>query len=196
MSTAATRINLPIQRVETALAGSQDLLRRVQQKFGFVPNLLGVMANAPALLEGYLALAGIFEKTSLSATERQIVLLAASFENGCDYCMAAHTVIAGMQQVEPSIVRALRENLPVEDERLEALRLFAAEVAATRCRPSAESLDQFLQSGYSPEQALEVILGVGVKTLSNYTNHLAGTPLDRMFDEAKWSAPDDEQSEA
>lgn len=182
-------VNVPVQNVESAPAASRDLLKAAGSKFGFVPNLLGMFANAPALLEGYLALAGIFDKTSLSPTERQIVLLAVSFENGCEYCMAAHSAIAGMQKVDQGVIGALREGKPIAQTNLEALRAFAAETVRTRGWPSPETVAMFTGAGYTPAQALEVILGIGLKTLSNYANHLAATPLDAAFAPAKWSKP-------
>ncbi|CAG0986593.1 hypothetical protein PHYC_02058 [Phycisphaerales bacterium] len=185
----APGIQVPVQTVETAPAASRDLLKAVHGKFGFVPNLLGACANAPALLEGYLALAGTFDKTSLSPTERQVVLLATSFENGCEYCMAAHTAIAGMQKVDQGVVAALRENTPIADARLEALRSFAADTVRTRGWPASGSIARFTAAGYTAAQALEVVLGIGVKTISNYVNHLAGTPLDAAFTPAKWAKP-------
>jgi len=66
------------------------------------------MAEAPALLKAYRAIIGLFDETSLSPTERQIVLLTVSEVNGCGYCVAAHTVIAGMSQVAPAVVNAIR----------------------------------------------------------------------------------------
>ncbi len=182
-------VSLPVQSIETAPAASRAMLKAAQEKFGFIPNLLGVFANAPALLEGYLTLMGHFERTSLSPTERQVVLLATSFENECDYCMAAHTAIAGMQKMDPGVVAALREGTPIADAKLNALRLFAADLARTRGWPSPESTRAFAEAGYTPAHALEVVLGVGVKTLSNYTNHLAGTPLDAEFAPAGWKKP-------
>jgi uncharacterized peroxidase-related enzyme len=185
----AHRLHLPVHTSQTAPAASRDLLESTQAKLGFVPNLFGMLANAPALLEGYLTLSGIFDTTSLSATERQVVLLAVSFENGCDYCMAAHTAIARMQKVDPGVLAALREGLPIGDGRLQALRGFTAEVARSRGWPTQEAVSRFVSAGYTPVQALEVVLGVGVKTLSNYANHLAGTPLDAAFAPAQWSKP-------
>jgi len=184
-----THLSIPVQNIESAPAASCDMLKAVQGKFGFVPNLTGVLANAPALLEGYLTLAGIFDKTSFSPTERNIVLLAASFENGCDYCMAAHTAIAGMQKVNEGVVGALRDNTPIADARLQSLRQFVVEVIRTRGWPSPQSVQQFTSSGYTPAQALEVVLGIAVKTMSNYANHFAHTPLDAAFAPAKWSKP-------
>lgn len=182
-------VNVPVQSVESAPAASREMLKAAGGKFGFVPNLLGMFANAPALLEGYLTLAGIFDKTSLSPTERQVVLLAASFENGCEYCMAAHSAIAGMQKVDQGVIGSLREGKPIADAKIEALRSFAAETVRTRGWPSTEAVATFTGAGYTPAQALEVILGIGVKTLSNYANHLAATPLDAAFAPVKWSKP-------
>jgi len=182
-------LQLPRHTVESAPEASRDLLKTAQARYGFVPNLLGIMANAPALLEAYLAINGTFGKTSLSPVERQIILIAANFENECDYCMAAHTMSTGTQVLNPEIITALRENTPIADARLEALRAFAAETVRTRGWPSPESSARFLDAGYSPAQALEVVLGIGAKTLSNYANHLAGTPLDDAFAPARWTKP-------
>ena len=70
------------------------LLKNAKDAYGFVPNLPGTMAEAPALLKAYMTVGGIFDETSFTPTERQVVLLASSLSNGCTYCMAAHTAIA------------------------------------------------------------------------------------------------------
>jgi AhpD family alkylhydroperoxidase len=156
---------------------------------------MGVMANSPAFLKAYRSVAAHFDTTSLTPTERQIILLTVSALNGCNYCMAAHTVIAGMQKVDAQIVDALRKGNPLADDRLEALRLFAADVVETRGWPSEASKNRFLAVGYSPSQMLEVVLGIGLKTLSNYANHLAGTPLDSAFAKAAWTQPASQSSQ-
>ena len=69
--------------VETAPEKSRPFLENVQKSFRFIPNLFGVFANSPVLLEGYLGLEKTYDKGSLSAVERQIVLLSASVENSC-----------------------------------------------------------------------------------------------------------------
>lgn len=173
--------------VEDAPAGAKDLLAAAKKKYGFVPNLLGTMAEAPSLLKAYMTLSGIFEESSLDAAERQVVLLAASRENGCEYCVAAHTVIASMQKVPADVVASVRSGGPIGDRKLEALRAFAAAVVESRGRPSEAQTKAFLAAGYERRQILEVVLGVGLKTMSNYTNHIAGTPLDGAFGPAAWS---------
>lgn len=181
--------NLNIRTLEDSKDSAKELLSAAQQKYGFIPNLLGVMANAPATLKGYMTLAGIFEETSFSPTERQIVLLAVSFENKCSYCMAAHSAIAGMQNLDSEVVTALREGKPIVDDKLEALRRFTKEVVTSRGWPSVEAQNHFIEAGYERSSILEVVLGVALKTLSNYTNHIAETALDENFKQVAWNAP-------
>jgi len=172
----------------TAPEAARPLLAAAREKYGFVPNLLGTMAHAPALLEAYMTLNGLFEKTSLSPTERQVVLLAISAVNGCRYCVAAHSTIAQMQHVEEAVVEAIRQGEPIGDPKLQALRRFAEELTTTRGWPDEATTRAFKEAGYTDAQALEVILGTGMKALSNYTNHQAQTPLDPAFEPKAWEA--------
>lgn len=180
-------MNYSIHTRETAPAEAKEILGNVEAKLGFVPNLLGTMAEAPALLKAYVTLSGLLEETSFNAVERQIALLAVSYQNSCHYCMAAHSVIARMQNVPESVIAALRDGEPIDDSRLEALRQFTAAVVASRGRPADDATGAFLAAGYGRRQVLEVVLAVGLKTLSNYANHIAGIPLDAAFASAAWS---------
>jgi len=171
---------LPIRKLDNVSGETRNLLENAQQAYDSVPNIIGVgvMANAPSALKGYMTLSGIFDETSLSPTERQIVLLTVSFENECTYCMVGHSVIARLQNVDKEIITALQEGKPIVDDKLEALRRFTREIITTRGWPSDEAKNHFLEVGYEPSVMLEVVLGVAPKTLSNYTNHLADTELD------------------
>jgi len=175
-----------VHSIETAPEGARDDLAKACERYGFLPNLLGVMAEAPTLLRGYLGLMRLFEESSLTPTERQIVLLTVSHENVCTYCVAAHSVIAEIQKVPAEVIQAIRDDVPIPDPKLEALRRFARAVVIGRGHPGKAALDGFIAAGYSEANVLEVVLGVGVKTLSNYTNHIAETPLDAAFAPAKW----------
>ncbi len=175
--------------IDTAPEASKPFMKAAKNAYSFVPNLLGTMAGAPALLEGYMTLAGIFDKTDLSETERQIVLMTNNRLNGCTYCMAAHTTISQMAGVPSDVVDALRNNTPIDDPRLEALRRFAAVVNETHGWPEQDQIDAFLAAGYTQQSVLEVILGTSLKVMSNYTNHIAETRLDDAFAPNAWSDP-------
>lgn len=172
---------------ETASTESAELLATAEKAFGFVPNLLGVMAESPAMVKAYMTMGQLFDESSFSATERQVVILTISRFNKCDYCMAAHSVIAGMQKVPADAIEAIRNDQPIADGRLEALRTFTRAVVEQRGWLPANDIATFLAAGYTKAQVLEVIFGVSFKTLSNYVNHVAETPLDDAFAAQAWT---------
>jgi alkylhydroperoxidase family enzyme len=114
------------------------------------------------------------------------VTISASIENGCTYCVAGHTTIGQMRKVDGAVLDALRDSTRLPDPKLEALRDFTLAVVRERGWVSEQGQQAFLDAGYSSAQALEVVLGVTMKTLSNYTNHLAETPLDPAFEANAW----------
>jgi len=162
---------------------------QAEQTLGMVPNLIRKMASAPALAEGYLALTRLLQQTSLSPVEQGVLLLTVSRYHECDYCMAAHSLTGRMTGVPAAVIAALREDRPIDDPRLEALRRFSRAMLEQRGWIDKATQDDFLAAGFTPQQMLEVILGIGLKTLSNYTNHIAGTPVDEAMAGDRWTPP-------
>lgn len=173
--------------IEHAPEASRATLAAVKGKFGFIPNLLSGLSNAPVALDAYLGLAEQFGKSSLSAAEQHVVMLSVSTENRCEYCVAVHSIFAG-KQLGAAQVDALRAGRPLGDNRLDAIANFTRAVVGQRGWVFEEQLASFLAAGFTRAQALEVIVGVAQKTLSNYANHLLGTPLDEAFAGARWKA--------
>lgn len=182
--------NFKTHTIDTAPEAAKPFLQGAKDTYSFVPNLLGKMAESPALLEGYMTLAGIFNKSKLSETERQVVLMTNNRLNGCLYCMAAHTSISQGAGVPDDVIQALRDNTPFADPKLNALRTFATVINDSRGWPTEAQVAAFLETGYTQETVLEVILGTSVKLLSNYTNHVAETDLDDAFAPNVWSPED------
>ena len=171
-----------IHSIQTAPVTAKPLLEGSLNKYGFVPNLHGGLAESPSALEAYIQLTALFDKTSLSPTERQVVLLAASAENHCGYCVAAHSMIARqMVKIDSNVVDALRKRQVLPNPKLDALAIFTRAVVEQRGVVSGKILEDFIAAGYTHQQVLDVLLGVAMKTLSNYTNHLIDTPLDNAF---------------
>lgn len=181
--------------VETAPAAAKPILEGAQKGLGFVPNLYATMAEAPSLLNAYAQISELLNKSSFSATELQVVLMTNNRLNGCDYCMAAHTTISQGSGVPADVIEALRSGTPIADGKLEALRQFAVIVNETRGYPTQADIDAFFAAGYAQQQVLEVILGTAFKVLSNYTNHVATTPLDAAFQPNAWT-PENAQKAA
>jgi len=177
-----------IHTIKTA-EKSAHLLEKSKKAYGSIPNLHAVMAEAPALLEAYQTIGELFDNvTDLSDTERQIILMTNNRLNGCEYCMAAHTSIMQMKGVPQDVITALRENTSIADPKLEALRVFAERINLKRGWPNQEDIDALLEVGYTNQTILEVIVGTSFKVLSNYTNHVASTPVDATFARNSWSA--------
>lgn len=166
---------------DTAPDAAKPMLDGIKGKFGMVPNILAAFAEAPNVLKGYLDLAGATANGTLSPLEQQIVQITASRLNGCHYCIAAHSTIADGQKLDRATIDALRDDTVLADRKHEALRQFAITVVTKQGWVDQIALDGFLAAGYSKGQALEVILSVALKTITNYANHLIDTPVDAAF---------------
>lgn len=179
-------MDFTIYNTENAPEESKPLLNAAKENFGFVPNLLGEFAEAPAVLEGYLSLNELVGKTDFSPAEQQLAILAVSIENKCHYCSAIHsTILKNQIGVGESIVNAVRNGDPVPDAKLNALVTYVTTAVKSRGFVEESDLQAFLDAGYTKQNALEVNLIIALKTISNYTNHLAKTPLDEPFQPEK-----------
>lgn len=165
---------------------SAKMLEKIKEKYGFVPNVMALMANSPAMLETYLEIGGRLENSGLSQIELNALYLAISVENRCEYCVAAHTSVCKMLKMSNDQIRAIREGQDVEDKKLSKLISFARKLVNKRGFVNDSDVKDFLGVGYSKEDILNVILAVSMKTLSNYLNHISGTELDEAFIEFKW----------
>ena len=173
----------PIHTLETAPQGSRESLAKFTENFGFLPYIAGAFAESPASLNGLLVFMSAFgaKEMSLSPVERQIVLLAASALNRCEYCTAAHSMIASGRGVSRAEIKNLQGGLPLEDHKLEALRRFTETIVEQRGWASDVDLKSFFEAGFTKAQVFEVIFGVALKTLTNYANHVAKTPVNEQF---------------
>ena len=165
----------------TAPEASRDSLASIQKAFGYVPNLMATFANSPAVLNGYMALDSFFQKTSFRPQERSIILLAASVENDCGYCVAAHSMVSGMLKVPAATVTAVRTGELAGDDRLIVLAATVRSVVAHRGSLRQAEVDRFLAAGFTSVQLMEMLLGVAMKTISNYSDHLFHIELDPAF---------------
>lgn len=175
-----------LHTAETADAGAKEILEGAQKGLGFVPNLYAVMAEEPALLEAYKAVGELFAKTGLTPVEQNVVWLEINVQNNCHYCVPAHTGIAKGAKVPDEVIEALRNETEIADPKLEALRQFARKMTLQRGEVSDADLQAFFDAGYDRRAVLAVIVGLSHKVMSNYTNHVATTPVDAPFQNFLW----------
>lgn len=182
-------MNFELHTVESAPESVKPALEAAQNAYGSIPNLYRGLANAPAALKMYLAFNETMnEFAHLTPVERQVVYLTISAENGCTYCVGAHSVLAGMAEMPSEMLTELREQRPLSDSKLNALRNFTLAQMEHRGWLPEKAIEDFVAEGYDQRHVLEVITLLAQKTMSNYYNHMAQTPLDDMFQSMKWES--------
>lgn len=191
MTTTHARSSLPMLDLDTAPPAARAVLERASRQVGMLPNMYRNMAHVPGLLETYLFGYERFRNESgLSPAEQEVVFLTISHENVCHYCVAAHSTLADTKSGVPrAVTDAIRDGLPILDARLAALSGFTRLMVRSRGWPTAEELEAFCVAGFTDHHVLAVILAISVKTLSNYSNHFAGTPVDAVFQDRAWTPP-------
>lgn len=182
------KMSQPPMELSSAPEEIKTILTEQKNNFGFLPNMYATMANAPSLLKMYLNGYRLFrEETTFSPVEQEVIFLTISRENGCDYCVGAHSMIADkMSGVPAHVTEAIRNHAPIDDPKLQVLHDFVAIMLNKRGAPSRSEVEGFLAAGYTEQQVLELIVAVAVKTLSNYSNHLFHTELDDVFADYRW----------
>ena len=176
-----------LHTIESAPEAVKPDLQAAEKAYGSVPNLYRGFATAPAALKGYLALDQLVQQHGhLTPVEQQVVYLTVSAENGCGYCVGAHSVLADMAKMPAQTLTELREQRPLSDPKLDAIRRFTLSVMTHRGWVPAQDIADFQAAGYDQRHLLEVLTILAQKTLSNYFNHIAQTPLDEMFQSQAW----------
>lgn len=156
---------------------------------GRVPNVYGILAEAPIAIETYLALAGILKRSSFTPSERHVVWFTFNSYHNCSYCMAAHTFLAKGEKVPEDVIETARAVGEYQDPKLEALRVFSLSMAEKRGWVSTQELDSFLAAGFTKQNVFEVIVALSHKVLSNYANHIVETPVDSAYEKYSWTKP-------
>ena len=176
-----------VHTIESAPGDSTASLRTLEQGLGFVPNLAATMAESPTLIGGFVDLRKTLAGGELSGVEREIVALAVSLENDCNYCMAAHSTFALMQNADETAVLHAREGREPEDPKLGTLYRFARSLVAKKGRVSEDERQALLDAGYSRGALLDVIAQVGHTTLANLAHNISEAPLDEAFKPQAWA---------
>ncbi len=179
----------PLIDENSAPKKSLPFLAKAKATFGMIPNVEKVMAQAPSLLASYMNAWDKFNESSLSELECQVVYQTTNFENNCQYCTPWHTILSENAGMAEQDVESLRCGSSLLNQKHESLRIFTRELVRTQGSIEPNALRAFFNAGYNEQQALDVILGISIKTMSNYTNSIAQTPLDDEAMHKKWVKP-------
>src|SRR6266576_2426384 len=169
------RISIP--KREDAPAGSKPILDNVDKILGFVPNLHRLMSISPNALSGWATLMGSLAKT-LDVKTRDGIALAVSDADGCDYCLAAHSFIAGnLGKIPADEIELNREGLSSDPKRQAAVA-FAKALIETRGKVSDAQFAAVRDAGWTDGNIVEMIALTAQFLLTNFMNNAVQTPID------------------
>jgi len=175
-----------VHTVETAPAESKSQLAAIVKRFGFLPNVYALIAEAPTALQALTQLSALFSRTSLSERHRHVLLLTSSVENQCSFCVAAHTRGAKAGGVAEESIESIRKGKLPERADDAAMVAFVQAVIRSRGFVSEAQVKAFFDHDFTHQQVLEVVLGVTLKILTNYTNHITHTELNPELAAFAW----------
>ncbi|WP_326814278.1 carboxymuconolactone decarboxylase family protein [Streptomyces sp. NBC_01763] len=173
----------PDHTLESAPGAARRSMEAVVNKQGHLPAAVGRLATSPQLLDGFLKISAIFESTTLDPLSREVLIMTIATRNDCHVCVAMHTAKLTALGADADLIAALRTERPLSAERLEAVRQFTLAVIATAGAVDDAALQDFLAHGYTPQNALEVVLGIGAYTMSTLANRMTGAPIDPQLAE-------------
>lgn len=152
---------------------------QIKAALGKVPNAYATIGtHSPQGLSAMLNVDAVISASSLAAADVEAIRLAVSALSGCDYCLAAHTMLGKMAGLTPDLMKRIRAGQVVEDARRDALLLFVRTVVASRDTVPASVLEALLAAGYSERQVIEIILVITSITFTNLVNRVNDTALD------------------
>ena len=163
---------------EEVTGKTKDLFNAVQAKLGVVPNMMRTMGNSPAVLEGYLNLSGVLSHGKLSAKTGELLALAVSEKNSCDYCVAAHTFVGEkLLKTDPQVLLDARTGNSA-DAKTAAILKFAQTLVSKNGLVNDEDVNTIKNAGVSDAEITETVAHVALNVLTNYFNNTANTEVD------------------
>jgi uncharacterized peroxidase-related enzyme len=168
---------LPLIDPATATGPAADLLAQVQKGMGMVPNMTRAMANSPAVLKGYLGLAGALSGGTLNGKTREAIALSMAQNNDCDYCLSAHTVTGPMAGLTDAEVLQAR-NSTSDDAKLDAILTFTASLTENLGEVTDAEVAAVRAAGVNDAEIAEIVGHVGLNVLTNYFNKAVNVAID------------------
>lgn len=169
-------MNAPVPSPQAA-----ETLAQVERAYGFVPNVLRELSTSPAALQVYVAGQHALAQGTLSPGEQQAVQIAVAVFNQCPYCQTAHSWVGKKAGLSAEDIEAIKTGKTPQDTAIATIVEATRTILDRRGWLGMEDLRRLEQQGVSRAKLYEVIAFIGLKTISNYVNHIAHTPLDELF---------------
>jgi len=172
-----SRIAIPA--VDTATGATAEVYARIKKMAGSVPNTFAAIgALQPAALGAMLDADVVLATGSLSRQDVETIKLIVSIATGCDYCVAAHSLLSKLTGLPDEAIRRLRTGLPTGDAKRDALAAFVRALATTSGTLSREQFDTIKAAGYTEQQLTEIAFAIAIGIFTNMFNRINDTDVD------------------
>jgi len=172
-----SRLSTPA--LESASGLTAEIYAQIKKAIGTIPNAYAAIgAFGPAALKAILQADGVLAGSTLSNQDRETIKLVVSESAGCDYCVAAHSMLAKMTGLPPNVLAAIRAGQPTGDPKRDALVRLVRKLTRTRGTISEEEFSAIRAAGYSNQQLVEISLAIALTTFSNVFNRINDTDID------------------
>jgi alkylhydroperoxidase family enzyme len=176
-----------LHTIESAPEKSRQTLQALEQKFGFLPNVMATMAESPVLLNGFAGSFGNFHGGSFNECEKQVLLLTNAVTFKCPWTVAAHSTFALEDGVPEADVNAIRAGKLPQDPKYAALSAMSRALIEKRGNLAETDIENFTSAGYSQVQIFEVITSTGVSTMAATATNMARTPVEDRLKAQAWT---------
>jgi uncharacterized peroxidase-related enzyme len=172
-----SRISTPA--IDTATGATAEVYAQIKKAAGKVPNTYAAIgAHGPNALKAVLQADGVLAAGSLTKQDQETIKLAVSVAAGCDYCVAAHSMLGKLTGLAPEALKQIRAGQPTGDAKRDALVRFVGTLTQTNGTVSDEAFEAIRSAGYTDEQLVDISLAVAVTTFTNVFNRINDTVLD------------------
>jgi alkylhydroperoxidase family enzyme len=175
-----------IQTIDRAPEGSRAPLESLQQAFGMLPNVAGIIANSPVLAKIFVPLFAGVHAGTFTEPEIQTLLLTNAVTNSSAWAVAFHSYLGLKAGLDPADVHAIRQRRAPREPRIAALSAYARSLIEKRGHVGDAAVEAFLAASFKPDQALEALAVSAASTITNYALNIAEPPLEPMFQEHAW----------
>ncbi len=173
MATAPDPVScFPVPSLEEVPADIRDRMLAVQEKAGFVPNVFLLLARRPAEFRAFLAYhdALMDKREGLTAAEREMIVVAISAANQCQYCVVAHGAILRIRAKDPTIAELVGANWRKADNvtpKQKAMLGFALKVAQEAHLVSEADRQALRDAGFGEEEIWDIAAIAAFFSMSN-----------------------------
>lgn len=170
---------LSVPNLESDAGPSGQVYAQIKKAIGSVPNTFAaIAAHGPAALKSVLAADTVLASGSLSKSDQETIKLVISGVAGCDYCVAAHSLLGKLAGMKPEELKNIRDRRATGDEKRDALIRFVRKLAQSSGTVSDEEFAAIKAAGYSDAQLVEISLAFATTVFTNVFNRINDTEID------------------